>query len=69
MNIIISRVVVYIRDDVSLVRRIYLKNTRHAPIWIDVKLKGGRKIILGKYIVNIYWQENKRIQFISNISL
>ena len=50
LEIKMSRVVVYVRSDVRFNRRSDLENNTDASLWIDLLMKGGRKLTIG----NIY---------------
>ena len=46
-DIKMSRLVVYIRKDVNYKRRLDLENKNDSALWLDIKMKGGRKVICG----------------------
>ena len=46
-NMRYSRIVIFIRRDVSYKRRYDLENDVDSMIWIDILFKGGRKITCG----------------------
>ena len=50
VNINMSQVVVYVQSDVRFKRRLDLENDTDASLWIDLLMKGGRKLTIG----NIY---------------
>ena len=62
VNMKISRIVAYVRNDVVYKRRTDLENDHDAMIWLEIKYKGGRNLILGL----VYREHKYLMQTVNN---